>query len=309
MMKVLIVASNNKGCFAPFVIEQVEALRDGGCEVDFFGVSGKGLSGYLKNRSSLKNKIKAFQPDVIHAHYGLSGLLANLQCRVPVVTTYHGSDINDPKVFRFSRMAMRLSAWNIFVSRGIMDKAKATKKCSLIPCGVTLEKLRPMDKTEAREAMKLLPDKKYVLFASAFDNTVKDAPLARETVEGLGVELLELKGYTREEVSRLLCAVDALLLTSYNEGSPQVIKEALACGCPIVSVDVGDVKERLEGLEGCFVAQSREPKELAELLQKVLSFEGRTEGRERLISDGLDNQSIARRIVEIYEKVSRNGNR
>ncbi len=312
MMKVLIVASNNKGCFAPFVIEQVEALRDCGCEVDFFGVSGKGLSGYLKNRSSLKNKIKAFQPDVIHAHYGLSGLLANLQCRVPVVTTYHGSDINDPKVFRFSRMAMRLSAWNIFVSRGIMNKAKATKKCSLIPCGVAMEKLQPLDKTEAREVIKLLPDKKYVLFASAFDNAVKDAPLAFEVVQLIRsseVQLLELKGYTREEVNRLLCAVDALLMTSFNEGSPQVIKEAMACGCPIVSVDVGDVKERVNGLDGCFVAQSREPHELAELLQKVLSFEGRTEGRERLVADGLDNKSIARRLVKIYEKVSRNGNR
>lgn len=309
MMKVLIVASNNKGCYAPFVVEQVEALRNGGCEVDFFGVSGKGLSGYLKNRAALKNKIKAFQPDVIHAHYGLSGLLANLQRKVPVVTTYHGSDVNDPKVFRFSQMAMRLSAWNIFVSRGIMDKAKATKKCSLIPCGVAMEKLQPLDKTEAREAMKLLPDKKYVLFASAFDNMVKNAPLARKAVEGSEIELLELKGYTREEVNRLLCAVDALLMTSVNEGSPQVIKEAMACGCPIVSVDVGDVKERLEGLDGCFVAQSREPQELAELLQKALSFEGRTEGRERLVADGLDNQSIARRIVEIYEKVSRNGNR
>ena len=312
MMKVLIVASNNKHQFAPFVVEQVEALRGCGCEVDFFGVSGKGVSGYLKNLSALKKKIREFQPDVIHAHYGLSGLLANLQRKVPVVTTYHGTDVNSPKVYRFSRMALRLSAWNIFVSRGIMEKAKATKKCSLIPCGVTLEDFLLVDKTEARTRLGLLPDKKRVLFAGAFDNTVKNAPLAFEVVQllsGSAVQLLELKGYTREEVNLLLCAVDALLLTSWNEGSPQVVKEAMACGCPIVSVDVGDVKERINGLDGCFVSLSREPQELAELLQKALSFEERTEGRKRLIADGLDNKSVARCLFEIYEKVSRNGNR
>lgn len=312
MIKVLFVASINKGRFAPFVAEQAEALRHCDCELDFFGVSGKGVSGYLKNLSELKEKIRQFQPGVIHAHYGLSGLLANLQRKVPVVTTYHGSDINDPKVYRLSRTAMHLSAWNIFVSHGIMEKTKTTKKCSLVPCGVTLEDFQPIDKTAAQTRLGLQPNKKYVLFAGAFDNIVKNAPLASEVVQSLNssiVQLLELKGYTREKVNLLFCAVDALLLTSVNEGSPQVVKEAMACGCPIVSVDVGDVKERLEGLEGCFVAQSREPQELAELLQKALSFEGRTEGRERLVADGLDNKSIARRIVEIYEKVSRNGSR
>lgn len=309
MMKVLIVASNNKGSFAPFVVEQADALRRCGCEVDLYGVSGKGVSGYLMNLSALKEKIRAFQPMVVHAHYGLSGLLANMQRKVPVVTTYHGSDVNDPKVYYFSRMAMRLSEWNIFVSRGIMEKAKATKKSSLIPCGVTLEDFQPVDKMEAINRLGLQPNKKYVLFAGAFDNAVKNAALARDVVRGLGVDLMELKGYTREEVNLLFCAVGALLLTSYNEGSPQVVKEAMACGCPIVSVDVGDVKERFDGLAGCFVAQGREPQELAELLQKALSFEGRTEGRKRLVIDGLDNTSIARRLFEIYERVNLNGNR
>ena len=75
-MKILIVASYNKGRFAPFIVEQAEALINMGCEVDYFGLRGKGLCGYLKNLPSLKRRIKEFQPDVIHAHYGLSGLLA-----------------------------------------------------------------------------------------------------------------------------------------------------------------------------------------------------------------------------------------
>ena len=88
-MRILIVASYNKNYFAPFILEQVEALTNEDCEISFFGLQGKGIRGYLKNLPSLKRKIKEFHPDVIHAHYGLSGLLANLQREVPVITTYH----------------------------------------------------------------------------------------------------------------------------------------------------------------------------------------------------------------------------
>ena len=130
-MKVLVVASFNKGSYAPFVVEQAKALDSQGCDVDFYGLMGKGLKGYLRNLPQLKRKIKAFRPDVIHAHYGLSGLLANLQRRVPVVTTFHGSDINDRKILRLSKMAMRLSAWNIFVSEKTVAIAKAKRNCSL----------------------------------------------------------------------------------------------------------------------------------------------------------------------------------
>lgn len=302
-MKVLIVASYNRGRFAPFILEQAAALKRAGCEMDFFGLQGKGLKGYLTNLPQLKQKIKEFQPDVVHAHYGLSGLFANLQRQVHVVTTYHGSDINERKVLPFSRMAMRLSAWNIFVSRKTMEIAHPKKHYSLLPCGIDLTELQLAGKSEARQRMHLNASKRYVLFAGAFDNAVKNAPLAKETVARLDddrVELIELKDFSREEVTLLMCAADAFLMTSVSEGSPQVIKEAMACGCPIVSVDVGDVKERVVGLEGCYVSESREPQEVAGLLQKAFAFCGKTGGRAKVISDGLDNESIAFRLIQIY---------
>ena len=80
-------------------------------------------------------------------------------------------------------------------------------------------------------------------------------------------------------------------------------KEALACGCPIVSVDVGDVRERTKGVEGCYVADSRHPQDLAELLHKALLFEGKTHGREKVIADKLDNESVAHQLIGIYNKV------
>lgn len=305
-MRVLIVASYNKKRFAPFIVEQAEALKKQQCEMAWFGLQGKGLMGYLKNLSALKKKIREFQPDVVHAHYGLSGLLANLQRRVPVVTTYHGSDINDKKVLRFSKIAMRLSSWNIFVSRKTMEMANPKKKYSLLPCGIDMTDLQLTERNEARQKLNLTEHKKYILFAGAFDNAVKNAPLAKKVVSLIqddNVELLELKGYSREEVTLLMCAVDAFLMTSFSEGSPQVIKEAMACGCPIVSVDVGDVKERMEGVEGCYVAETREPQELSELLKKALSFEGKTNGRGKILAEGLDNRQVVAELMGIYERI------
>lgn len=307
-MRMLIVASHNRGRFAPYIVEQVETLKALGHEIDCFAVEGKGFGGYLKNLDELKRKIKTYRPDVIHAHYGLSGLLANLQRQVPVVVTYHGSDINDPQVRWLSKMSMHLSAWDVFVSKKMLEVAKPNRKYSMIPCGIDLTDLQLTPKGEARQRMHLDKNKKYVLFAGAFDNAVKNAVLAFKAVELLdnsSVELVELNGFTRDEVTLMMCAVDALLMTSHSEGSPQVIKEAMACGCPVVSVDVGDVKERTEGVEGCFVANTREPKELAGLLQNAFTFEGKTKGREKLMSDGLDNHMVAQQLMDIYEKVCR----
>ena len=307
-MRVLVVASYNKGCFAPFIIEQADALSALGCEVDCFGLRGKGVMGYLGNRSELKRKIRDFHPDVVHAHYGLSGLLANLQRKIPVVVTYHGSDINDTQVRRFSRKAMRLSAYDIFVSRKTLEIAHPKKKFALLPCGIDLSDLQMTEKSTARQKMHLALDKRYILFSGAFDNEVKNAPLAHQSISMMrdeSVELLELKGYSREEVILLMCAVDAFLMTSLTEGSPQVVKEALACGCPIVSVDVGDVKERVEGVEGCYVAETREPGELSGLLKKAIAFEGKTLGRDKLLADGLDNRVVAERLMGIYSSVCR----
>lgn len=304
-MKILIVASFNKGGFAPFIVEQAEALKALGSEVVFFGLQGKGIKGYLGNLSALKRKIKDTRPDVIHAHYGLSGLLANLQRRVPVVVTYHGSDINDPQVFRYSKKAMRLAAWNVFVSRKTLEIARPKKRYTLLPCGIDFSNTQLTEREDARRRMRLDSHKSYVLFSGAFDNKVKNAPLAKEVValSGEAVELIELNGYAREEVTLLMCAADAFLMTSFTEGSPQVIKEALACGCPIVSVDVGDVKERTSGIEGCFVAETRQPEELASLLQKAIAFEVKTKGRDKLLADGLDNRLVAQKLTNIYETV------
>lgn len=308
-MRVLFVGSlnNHNGHFAPFIVEQADALRSVGCDVEYFGVTGKGLLGYLKQIPYLRRKIYADKIDIIHAHYGLCCLLANMQRKVPVVSTYHGSDINVKSVLKLSKIAMALSAWNIFVSERTHDialssvKTAIKKKCSLIPCGINLPKVSALcpDMSAVLE-----PNKKHVLFAGAFYNDVKDPELAKSIVGLLtNVQLIELKGYSRDEVNGLMYQCDALLMTSKTEGSPQVIKEAMACGLPIVSTDVGDVKERVAGLSGCYVAQNRNPKELVGLLSNALSLKGRTNGRDLIIKSELTNESVAKKIIKIYKSV------
>jgi glycosyltransferase involved in cell wall biosynthesis len=305
-MKVLIVANHNKGAFSPFVTEQAEALRQAGVEIDYYGIEGKGITGYLKNRKEYIRKIKSFRPDIIHAHYGLSGLLANLQTAVPVVTTYHGSDINNDKVFRFSKWCIRLSSFNIFVSEKNRTKAGITTNQAVISCGIDTNLFQQRDKQKIRKEIGFTKDEKIILFAGAFDNKVKNPELAQKAVAGIeNVKLIELKNYSREQVASLMNAADVLLMTSFTEGSPQVIKEALASGCPIVSVDVGDVKETLEGVAGCFISSYHLP-ELTAKLQEALHVGTIAGGRERITTLGLDNQSVARKIYTIYKQIMQN---
>ena len=300
-MKTLIVCSKNSGKIAPFILDQAESLKAEGVEIDFFTISGKGVFGYLKNRKSFLQKIKEFRPDVVHAHYGLSGLLANLQRKIPVVTTYHGSDINNKQILRFSKIAIFLSKFNIFVSKKNIAIAGAKRNCDLIPCGVDTQIFKPMDKAECRAKFGFGNDEKLVLFSSSFDNKVKNADLAKKAISLLNnVKLIEMKGFSRKEVAEMMNAVDAVLMTSFTEGSPQFIKEAMACNCPIVSVDVGDVREVIGETGNCFIC-GYSKKEISESLQKVFFANKRTLGREKVSK--LNNKLIAEKIIQIYQSI------
>lgn len=324
-MKILIVASDKGGHFVPFIEEQIMALETLGVQVVRYGITGHGIMAYLRELPTLKRMICKENPDLIHAHYGLSGLLANLQRQVPVVTTYHGSDINVPKILRFSKIAMRLSAWNIFVSQRNVAIAKPKNKYTMLPCGVNIPKPWSELQNQMVEQLtlnqwvqgKLNTGIKHVLFAGSFDNAVKDPELAKNVIAFCNsaltnsqlpianspIELIELKGYNREQVNALMYNCHALLMTSKTEGSPQVVKEAMACGCPIVSVDVGDVAERIEGVEGCYVVPTRKPHDIAQALRKAIDFEGCTNGREKIIEMGLTNTQIAGRLMDIYKSL------
>lgn len=317
-IKILIVASDKGGKFSPFVEEQIVVLQNYSLHVERYAHTAHGIPQYLKEVGRLRQTIKTTKPDIVHAHFGLSGLVATLAAlglNIPVVVTYHGCDINDTKIRPFSQLAMRLAAWNIFVSHrqminafGTERKSKRSNKWCIMPCGINIH---TFDNTcvDTEWFRQKYNTKKCVLFAGSFMSEVKNPELAKEAIKLYNnnhpqqpAELLELRGYTRNEVAILMSKCQALLLTSIREGSPQVVKEAMACGCPIVSVDVGDVAERLDGVEGCKVVASRDPKDLAKALEYAITH-GRTQGRDKLLADGLDNAQIAQKLIDIYTKL------
>jgi len=300
-MRVLLVCSGNYGFIQPFIKEQAESLLKFDIQVSYFVVIGKGLFGYLKNISLLKKQIKLLNIDLIHAHYGLSGLLSVLQRKVPVVITFHGSDIHIRWVRILSSIAARFAVKSIFVSRNISDQLNI-KNSVVIPCGIDTEKFTELEKQSSREKLGLEQNKNIILFASGFDNEIKNYPLAKKAMDllGNGHQLIELKGYNREELELLLNASDLLLLTSFSEGSPQIIKEAMACNCPVVATEVGDIKEVILNTDGCYMT-SFDPEDISAKIKQVLKNKRRTNGRKNILR--LDNKLIAKRIIAVYKEI------
>jgi teichuronic acid biosynthesis glycosyltransferase TuaC len=309
VLKILIVLSGNAADSAvhhAFVFEQIESVKNRySIEFDTLQVKGKGALGYLKNLKIIKAKIKEYKPDLIHAHFGLSGLLANLQRTVPVVTTYHGSEISTFIVNFLSSLCAVLSGYNIYVAQHIRNKMfyKPGKNYKIIPCGINLNVLKEVNKELSQSKMNLNKENINIVFSGAFDNPVKNYTLAKNAVgliPEMPINLVELKGYNRKEVNYLLNACDVLLLTSISEGSPQVIKEAMACNCPIVATDAGDIKEIISGTDGCYLTSS-EPEDVAQKIRIAVKFAGRTKGREKILK--FDNNIISEKIYSVYKEV------
>ena len=302
-MKVLIVASGNSAIISPFVKEQGESLKEIGLDIDYFLIKGKGITGYLKNYFNLIRLLKTNTYDVIHAHYGLSGLLATFQSHVPVVITFHGSDVNlNQTNFYLSFLASRLSDENIFVHESLSKKLSLfSDQTEIIPCGVNLNLFKPIDKLASRDKLGLDHNYYYVLFSSSFNNKIKNAALAKLALSNLeNIILLEMKGYSREEVHLLMNAVDILIVTSYSETGPLVVKEALACNCPIISTDVGDVKALANGTKNCYIVEY-DAKHIEQRIRDILSSNKKSDGRAAV--KHLSLEKIATDVYEVYKRV------
>jgi glycosyltransferase involved in cell wall biosynthesis len=300
-MNILVVCSANAGFISPFVKEQVDSLKKQGIAIDVFGIKGEGRYGYLKNVPLLRKELRHKRYHLIHAHYGLSGLMANLQRKVPVVTTYHGSDVNLKKNVKYSKITAWLSSYNILTNEKLNHTLRLSNHFSIIPCGIDLDNFKPMDRNFCKQQMGLSLQKDYILFSSAYDREVKNARLAREAVAQLeDTELIELKGYSRKQVNLLINASRLLLMTSLHESAPQVVKEALACNCPVVSTDVGDVKAVLNDVQGSYLIDYT----VEDVIQKcrfILENDETNKSREHVKKFELS--VIANQIKDIYLEV------
>lgn len=301
-MNVLIVCSGNKGKINAFISEQVDSLRKEGVSTQYFFIHGKGVLGYLSNVRRLHKVTRSGNYHLIHAHYGLSGLLSVLQRKIPVVTTFHGSDIKKSKILRLSRLAAKLSAYNIVVEISFSELLKAERKTSVIPCGVDFENFFETDQRDARRALGFPEDRPIILFTSSFDNPVKNYSLAKQAVDKTTSKplFIELKNFTRQQVNLLMNAADVLLMTSFSEGSPQVVKEALTCRLPVISTAVGDVPQLAKQTDGITIVPY-DAHVIAAALDQRLS------DRKRIIQNNLirsfDNKRIAVQIKKVYSGI------
>ncbi len=326
-MRILLV-SRYKDNFAahqlPFVTEQGEAIRALGHEVEYFLVKGN----YIKAVGALKTKIREFKPDIVHAHFGLSAITAELQSLVPVVTTFHNGETLNWHVNLMSSLMSLRAKHVIYVAQHIRDLSYfKAKNYSIIPCGVPMEEMIITPKVEARKQLGWNPNKKYILFGGAFDNLRKNYPLLRDAVEKLkndtsyikhntsDIECVEMKNLTRSQCVLRMCACDLFALPSHSEGSPQALKEAMAVNCPCLATDIADVRDLFGDEPGHWILRNprktherwdgdeKSLDEMVELLKEALAFEGRTNGRMRIEELQLTNEQVAKRIVEIYEKI------
>lgn len=311
----------------PFALEQGEALRQLGHTIDYYSVKGN----YLLALYDLKKKIRSFQPDIIHAHYGLSAITAELQSRVPVVTTFHNGETLNPFVNLLTSLFSLRAKHVVYVAQHIRDLVRFKhKNYSIIPCGVDVNDCQPMDKQTARQQLGFSDDVKYILFGGGFDNLRKNYAFLRDAVEQIEqsewhaiesgeqcgkIACIEMKGLSRAECVLRMNACDLFALPSHSEGSPQALKEAMACNCPIVATDIADVRHLLGDLAGHYILRNPHPTherwdadahsvgEMVALLQEALQYEGRTQGRKRIIELQLSNEQVAEQLERIYEQV------
>jgi len=308
-----------------FVQEQIKGLRAVGLEVEVLFVDRRqeGPMAYFRLRETIARMVAECDPEVIHVMYG--GVMADQVVRHrrgrPVVVTFHGSDLLGENlsgwtrrmVSRYgvycSRRAARAADGVVVVARHLLralNGSVPTNKARVIPCGIDLSCFKPMDSPACRQQLGWRSDAFHVLFASSNGDPVKRPGLAQTAVAAMShadrpPELHYLTGIANADVPVWLNASDALLLTSLHEGSPTVVKEALACGLPVVSVDVGDVAERIEGIAGCHLA-SPDPESLAAKLDLVRRNGGRIECRARL--DELSIINVAHRLRQCYQDIT-----
>jgi teichuronic acid biosynthesis glycosyltransferase TuaC len=298
----------------PFIVQQVRYLREAGVEVEVFPFRGaRNPANYARAWKDLRLRIRTGKHDLVHAQFGQAGALAAFSKLRPLVVTYRGDDLEGivgdkgrylwvSWVLRWVSRAVATRADGIVVVSRHLVRYLPRPPDAIIPTGIDFKKFRPVPMAEARAQLGLPPDRKLVLFPANPAETRKRHALAERAVRIVGdAHLIVAWGVPHQDVPVYMSACDAMVLTSMHEGSPNVVKEALACNLPIVSVDVGDVQERLEGVEGCIVCPDDRPQTLARALDAVLQH-GRLAAGRQAVAD-LDEEILTRRVVDTYERV------
>jgi glycosyltransferase involved in cell wall biosynthesis len=305
----------------PFIVRQVEFLRRARVHVDVFAFhGGKHPANYAKAWKQARMRLGSGRYDLIHAQFGQSGVLA-LPKTLPLVVTFRGDDLegiigpngNYMVAGWFLRRASQLvahAADEIIVVSETFNRYLPRRPYHVIPSGLDLSSFRPMSQQDARHQLNLPMHRRLVLFSADPRRARKRHWLAQAAIEQLkdeyDVELVIAKNVPHERMPLYMNACDALVLSSMHEGSPNVVKEALACNLPVISTDVGDVRLRIGHIEGCAVVPGT-PEAFSEALRTVLQRDKRIDGRRTVME--LDETLLTQRVIQIYQQALANKSR
>ncbi len=323
-MKVLAVTnmlptidSPSQGTFIQSQLQSLKPLVD--TQVLHIPRVQSGRSAYSQVRTRLHRVITEGRPDLIHVMYGgvLALLVATASEKLPLVVSFCGSDLlGDPQRSWKRREMGRLTVWASKLAAlradAIITKSRqlaacvpaivSRKKIYVIPNGVDFDLFRPLDSTLCREQLGWREGEFHVLFTGDPANETKRFADASNAVErlcarGVPARLQLMRGISHDKVPVWLNAAHVLLLCSLHEGSPNIVKESLACECPVVSTDVGDVAERIEAIAGCYLSD-RDARSLADCLEAVFRSGSRLNCRHKLASIALS--TTAERVMAVY---------
>lgn len=294
---------------ARFYLKQVEALERAGVDCTTLAVPGDHAEDDARSPADYLRLLARFRRrdlssyDLVHANYGLTAPIALGQRRLPVVVSLWGSDLYG-RYGWIGRYCARHCDAVVVMSEPMARDLDVDSE--VVPHGVDFETFAPMPRAEARAELGWDPDAHHVLFPYGTDRHVKNFPRARRVVDAAAervdapVELQTITGVPHDRMVYYHNAADLLLLTSRREGSPNTVKEALACNVPVVATDVGDVADRLAGVSPSFVC--RDDDCLVDGVVSVLEGGGRSNGREA--ASDLRLATMRDRYLEVYRDVT-----
>lgn len=320
-MKLLVVTAMyptpDNPAFGSFVKAQVECLRGAGVDVEVMVLDGpRRKLIYPKGVLELRRRLQRGDIDLVHAHYSYVGMVARMQHRVPLVVTYHGSDLlgSRDQAGRLKRSnkltvpAGRLLARfadAVIVQSKQMARLVQSANAHIIPHEIDFDLFHPTERSDARDMLGLDANKKYLLFAAKPDNGVKNFALAKAAADEVAksepdVELLVAFKEPQSRLALYMSAADALVFPSFSEGSPNVVKQAMACNLPIVATDVGDIREVIDGIPECHIVDFT-VESVAGALRSVLATCRRTDGRQRV--SRFSCAVVGQQLIDLYQSV------
>jgi len=300
--------TTEKPALGTFVKDQVESVRREGVDIDVFVVNGwKNKFSYFWGFFRFWAWLLTHRYDIIHAHYVFSGIIARAQFLYPVVLTHHGLEAFLGWQRIPSGIITRLVDKVIVRTKEMKDKL-GSYNAEIIPAGVDFELFRPIPRDEARCKLGIDSSEKkmvLVLWGGTKPRKEKRLDITKSAIaiaqkKDPNIELAVVTDKPHEVIPLYMNACDVLLLVSDAEGSPNVVKEAMACNLPVVSVPVGDVPNLIGNTKGCFLC-CQDPADVAEKLLLALKPGTRTDGRDKI--QHLSQKVIAQRIIGVYQDV------